>query len=246
MKKISIFLGYILFVISIFAQTEKQYVTIRGKVTDFENHPLDSVSVSFKHSDFTNVCSTLTDSDGYYQIKIPKGKYKSVTAINMTQYPTASPQIPEEDQRLEFWGWNFIADKDTTFDMHYHRMEAYGIRIFQIPGAFPSYVIYVRPMSLTRFQKESKNKAGEFKLSPAPENLGIKVTIDNKEVAVLMKQEVKEYAAPDKYVNAYLLTVGSLPENDKQPYHIFKIQLTDLENGDQGEGIYYFEKENYL
>ena len=30
------------------------------------------------------------------------------------------------------------------------------------------------------------------------------------------------------------------------PYRIFKVELTDLENGDRGEGLYYMEKENYI
>ena len=35
------------------------------------------------------------------------------------------------------------------------------------------------------------------------------------------------------------------PENIL-PYRIFKVELTDLENGDRGEGLYYMEKENYI
>lgn len=40
----------------------------------------------------------------------------------------------------------------------------------------------------------------------------------------------------------------ALPKHPKTdlPYRIFRIELTDLENGDQGEGLYYMEKENYI
>jgi len=31
----------------------------------------------------------------------------------------------------------------------------------------------------------------------------------------------------------------------KNTYRIFKVELTDLENGDRGEGLYYMEKEKY-
>ena len=79
----------------------------------------------------------------------------------MSTYPhTVKPGLAEKDQRLEFWAWNFIADRDTTLNIRYHRMEVYGLRIFHIPGGMPTYQIYVRPMSLTRtlqWQKEEKS-----------------------------------------------------------------------------------------
>lgn len=65
----------------------------------------------------------------------------------MSTYPhTVKPGLAEKDQRLEFWAWNFIADRDTTLNIRYHRMEVYGLRIFHIPGGMPTYQIYVRPM----------------------------------------------------------------------------------------------------
>lgn len=80
-------------------------------------------------------------------------------AINMSTYPhTVKPGLAEKDQRLEFWAWNFIADRDTTLNIRYHRMEVYGLRIFHIPGGMPTYQIYVRPMSLTRTLQWQKKK----------------------------------------------------------------------------------------
>ena len=34
--------------------------------------------------------------------------------------------------------------------------------------------------------------------------------------------------------------------NNTLPYYVFKVELTDLENGDRGEAIYYMEKETYV
>lgn len=45
--------------------------------------------------------------------------------------------------------------------------------------------------------------------------------------------------------NAYLLTVNMPRKETKNTYRIFKVELTDLENGDRGEGLYYMEKEKY-
>ena len=114
---------------SLVAQTSQvitDSVTINGRVTDYDNHPLDNVSVSWARPDFSEVSVTLTDKNGNYSIRIPKGKYHSMGALNMDEYIIANSTLPEKDQRLEFWGWDFIADRDTTLNIQYHRMEAYG------------------------------------------------------------------------------------------------------------------------
>jgi hypothetical protein len=108
--------------------------------------------------------------------------------------------------------------------------------------------VYVRPMSLTRTQAWMKaGKPKEAILAPEPEQLKAVVWINGEEVPILMKQEIKEYFAPDEWGNAYLLTVD-MPKNRNNtlPYYVFKVELTDLENGDRGEAIYYMEKETYV
>ena len=236
---------------SLVAQTSQvitDSVTINGRVTDYDNHPLDNVSVSWARPDFSEVSVTLTDRNGNYSIRIPKGKYHSMGALNMDEYIIANSTLPEKDQRLEFWGWDFIADRDTTLNIQYHRMEAYGLRAFRIPGATPAYQVYVRPMSLTRTQAWMKaGKPKEAILAPEPEQLKAVVWINGEKVPILMKQEIKEYFAPDEWGNAYLLTVD-MPKNRNNtlPYYVFKVELTDLENGDRGEAIYYMQKETYV
>ena len=62
-----------------------------------------------------------------------------------------------------------------------------------------------------------------------------------------MKKEIKEYLKTDEYCNAYLLTVD-IPKQSREdlPYLTFKVELTDLENGDRGEGLYCMDKEDYV
>ena len=159
--------------------------------------------------------------------------------------------LPENEHRLEFWGWNVIADHDTTLNIRYHRMEAYGLHAFYIPGATPAFQIYVRPMSLTRSyewlrQRSTTNDSKLIKLSPSTNEIGIRVEIDGEEVAILQKQEIEEFVNADESLNAYLLTVD-IPQNQtNRPYWVIKVELTDLENGDRGEGLYYMEKPNYV
>lgn len=249
---------------------QQDSVTIRGRVTDYNGQPIDSCSVFWQDPSFNDIKEAITDKNGYYTALIPKGKYQSMGAINTSTYPhTAKAGLSEADQRLEFWTWDFIADRDTTFDIRYHRMEAYGIRIFHIPGGMPTYQIYVRPMGLTRTlqwvketkpesfnrsqnlstppqQQEVSQHAKSTLLAPPADKLKAVVWIDGEEMPVLMKQEIKEYFDANEWGNAYLLTVA-MPKKPKKglPYRIFKVELTDLENGDRGEGLYYMEKENY-
>lgn len=228
---------------------EPETVTIIGQVTDYNGTPIDSCSVFWKSSSFENIVEVFTDKGGRYTAQVPKGKYQSVAAIYMPSYASIAMQegkLKEEDYRLEFWAWDFVADRDTTLDIRYHRMEAYGIRAFRIPGATPSFQIYVRPMSLTRTLEWMKRDAQseECLMAPSSELLDVKVWIDGEEVSVLMKQEIKERLGEGAYANAYLLTVD-MPEHPREdlPYRTFKVELTDLENGDRGEGYYYMDKE---
>lgn len=266
MKLLSILALFFYLNSNVYAQIQKDLVTITGRVSDYKGNPIDNCSVMFQNSNFDVLYETKTDEKGKYQIDIPKGKYSNISAINMDTYPhTMKHGTKNEDLRLEFWGWNFIADRDTTLNIQYNRMEAYGLHVFQVPGGVPAYQIYVRPMSLTRFltnkgiqnaqhkedlsniaQMSSADTAKCDNIAPAIDKAGIKVWIDGEEVDVLMKQQIKEYYEATEYGIAYYITVNRPEKSTTLPYKIFKIELTDLENGDKGEAIYYLEKTNYI
>lgn len=246
MKSFIILLSILLASSPLAAQTEADSVTICGRVTDYNDMPLDSVSVCWQSTTFATITEVLTDKDGYYKARIKKGKYYAMGALNMSQYIVTGSELPEKDQRLEFWGWNFIADRDTTFDMQYHRMEAYGVHVFNVRGGTPGYTIYVRPMSLTRYQQWAKDKTPESLLAPSPGNAEIAVTINGTATPVRMIQEIKEYFEPGQYGNAYLLFVDPVKTRNGLPYDIFRIRITDKENGDKGEAVYFREKEQFV
>ena len=251
-------------------QAQNDSVTIAGKVTDFDGTPIDSCTVCWMNESFETITQALTNSEGYYSAKIKKGNYNAVAAIYEPSYTynALNTELPESEHRLEFWAWNFIADRDTILNIRYHRMEAYGIHSFYIPGAVPTFQIYVRPMSLTRtydWMKKKKpkslvhgedlskitqqpvtKKAKSSKLSPSTKEIGIRVWIDDEEVELLQKQEINEYVNANEIMNAYLLTVDCPTHNTSLPYWVIKVELKDLKNGDCGEGIYYMVKNNYM
>lgn len=268
MKRFFVVLGLFLPLMAT-AQTLEDSVTITGRVTDFHGNPIDSCSVYWTSPDFEPLKEVVSNKEGYYKARLKKGKYLSMAAIYSSSYTHNASKNgwPESKQRLEFWAWNFIADRDTTLDIRYHRMEAYGIHAFYVAGAMPAYQIFVRPMSLTRFfafqkkypesveraqnvsgvvQKAQQNNVRIDGLSPSAKDLKVRVWIDGEEVSLLKKQEIEEYVNTHESENAYLLTVDRPKHRTNLPYIIFKVELTDLVNGDQGEGYYYMEKDDFV
>lgn len=224
-------------------------VTVSGRVTDFDGNPIDSVTVGWLNPAFSGQYYATTDADGRYCARIPKGRYAYAGGINMAEYPNAGSMLSEADQRLEYWAWNFIADRDTVFDFRYHRLEVYGVNAFQIQGATPGYTIYFRPMSLTRSQQTERKfpgweKDADFRgnvaLAPPIDSTRIEVTINGEPVAIKMAQEVKEYFGEGVWSNAYMLFVD--PPKAKSNIRNFKIVMEDLGNGDKGEATYTLEE----
>ena len=267
MKQLLFLLSLLLAATASRAQS-RDSVTISGQVTDYEGRPQDSTTLVWQYKDFRVAAQAHTDSDGRYTARIPKGKYQSMAAVDFGRYlHTAPTHVADADQRLEFWAWDFIADRDTTLDIHYHRMEAYGIRAFRIPGSVPAYQVFVQPQGLTRIRKALKehpdlltagkdlrniqqkplsDKATYVPFGPSIDQLKATVWIDGEQVGVLHKQSVQLYLFAGYYTNAYLLTVDRPKRATTLPYHVFKVELEDLDNGDRGEGLYYMEKEEYV
>lgn len=131
-------------------EAEKNVVTISGKVTNFEGIAIDSAVVQILHSDFTTAYETYTDKDGNYNLKnIRKGKYAAMYVIRPKEYPRKDA-VEEKDMRLEFWGWNIIADRDLIINPRYHKLELYGTTVFEEYGGRPELLVYFRPMSITK------------------------------------------------------------------------------------------------
>lgn len=216
---------------------DPENIMISGKVTYFNGDPVDSALVEVKNKDFSTAFSTHTDKNGNYSLQVKKGKYLGLLAIRMDEYPRFS-SLPAGEQKLEFWAWNFIADRDTLVNMQYDRLEIYGLNAFRIYGSYPGFTIYCRPMSLGRMHE------GISDLAPEPEELDITVEINGKAVKLNMKQKVREFV-PDDELYGYLLHVDLPGKESGKPYDIFRIKMKNLANGDTGEALLYKENSIY-
>lgn len=174
-------------------------VRIYGRVTDFRDTPLDSVTVRLKNKKFENLYETITDSDGYFSMKVEKKRYSCLYAIKLDDYGKT---------KLEYWAWNIPAYKDLEINPRYERMEIYGMNAFE-PQVSPyeTYMVYFRPMSLTKslaFQGENDKKeqeqraiAGKSIIDIAPNSISkdeLLARINGYESEVISIKKVTEYA----------------------------------------------------
>lgn len=248
MKKAILILGIL---VVIFSQAKAQEtITISGRVTDFDGNPIDSSIVKLNYPDFgTAAYETHTDKDGYYKIEnVEKGKYISLFAMRMKEYPRANA-VDEEDMRLEFWAWNIIADRDLTINPRYHKLEIYGTTVFKEFGGATGFFIYFRPMSVTKYISYSKElyldkKAAEkaMDVSIDPEHLEVKIYADEEPLNINSIQQIDLFTGKgNQPMKGYLLQVDEPVNKTLKPYIIFKVEANNKEHDEKGESIYFYE-----
>ncbi len=227
MKRLFLILAIdFLICISSFSQSGK--ITITGKVTDFNNNPIDSAIIEIKNNSFKTLYSTYSSKTGDYSMTIDGGMYFALSCIRMRDYGI---------NNLEFWAWNVQAFNNTTLNIHYDKLEIYGVNVFRIQGAFPGYTMYFRPMSLSRFLNKMTD------ISPSIENLDLSVEINGKNVKINSVQKVSEFNNTQKIYGFLIQT--DLTDSVSKESDIIKIVGRDKQNGEMGEAIYYKTRTKY-
>lgn len=252
MKTILFLLIFLTSLFCIAQSNNNETISISGRVTDFDGHPIDSAAVELKHADFSQAYITYSDSMGYYKLEnVKKGKYMAMYVLRLKEYPRNNA-VPKEDMRLEYWAWNIIADKDLVINPRYHRLELYGTKVFRIEGAYPGLMVYVRPMSLGKllaYQEEiytNKSKTEQYTdISVQPENFQVKIYANEKPLHINSIQAVKEYTGENQPpLIGYLMHV-EIKERPTQTL-VFRIEATNVEFNERGENLYFYELQNYL
>ncbi len=205
----------------------QDYVTISGKITDFENLPMDSVSIELKDSNFITVDSAMSAKGGLYSFKTKKNNYFALCAVKKSDYAKSN---------LEFWTWNVPAHKDLTIDIQIEKIEIYGVNVFKIQGAFPAYTIYMRPMSITRFLDNRKQNETTRSIAPNIDSVEINVSIDGQRLKIYSIQKVNEYAGKQSMTGYFIQTEFKQP---KDKYSAIDITLYDRERKEFGKAKYY-------
>jgi hypothetical protein len=226
MKKIVIFLFLTVSSLNLFSQDS---IRIFGQVRDFKGNPLDSVTVRLKNKKFENLYETITDRNGYYEIKALKNSYNCLYAIKFSEYAKT---------KLEYWAWNIPAYSNLEINPKYDRMEVYGINAFE-PQVSPhdTYIIYFRPMSLTKSlkiqgkinKKELEQNAISEKslVNIAPDTISkneLDVRINGYQSDVLAINKITEYAR-GVLMYGYTIQIRKPLESEKLELEYDKISI---------------------
>jgi len=211
-------------------------VKISGYVRDFDGNPLDSVVVHLKDKNFSDLFTTYSDKFGYYELIIPASNYYCMYAIQESQYGKS---------RLEFWGWNIPAYKDLNINPSYNRLEVYGVNIFEPQvEPFETYMVYFRPMSLTRVLPLKDKDLNNYDIAPdslTRNDIVIKMNGDSARIVNITK--VSEIARGKRLFGYLIQFIKSNSANPElKDYDKIEITVTDPGNGDKGKSISYVKR----
>lgn len=181
---------------------------IEGYVTDKYKTPVANAIIEVKSENFITLFCAESNESGYYKLDIPLGQYPFLTAVK--DYAV---------NYLEYWCQNISLQNDMTLDLSLDKLEIYGLHVFSVKGAGNSLMAYFRPMSLLKFQQGAQDIA--------PEDITIKVIIDNQEMPVINTNLVKEFAG-GRQMSAYLIQVETTERNTL--WHKFDLHIEDKDN----------------
>lgn len=181
---------------------------LEGYVTDKNKSPVANAHIEVKGEDFITLFSAESNESGYYKLDMPAGKYPFLTAVK--DYGV---------NYLEYWCQNITLQNDMSLDVSFDKLEIYGLHVFEVKGAGNSLMAYFRPMSLLKFRQGVQDIA--------PEDITIKVVIDNREMPVITINSVKEFAG-DREMSAFLIQVETAESN--MLWHKFDLQIVDKDS----------------
>jgi hypothetical protein len=212
---------------------------IYGRVTDFEGRPIEGAAVELKAASFQNVAAVKSGADGSYSLAVKQGTYMALTAVK--DYRT---------KHLEYWAWNVPAFSEVRIDPRFDRLEVYALNAWRPQGAYPSYQLYFRPMSLMK-TGAAVIKAGALEglaklplidIAPELTAADIEVKVNGEPVDVLRVNKVREASGPAQDMVAYLIQVA-LPEAPADGnWIVFDVTLSDRATGEKGEGRLYLPR----
>ncbi len=206
-------------------------IKIYGKVTDFDDNSVTNAKIEIKDKNFKTIYQTLSDIKGKYTLKLKKGTYTALTASR--DYKT---------KNLEYWVWNVPAYQDLQINPRIGGLELYAMNGFIPQGAYPSLIIYFRPMSLKRFKEEEGNFKSKITIDIAPDlsKNDIELKINNEQVNILEINKIKEFAGNDQSIFAYLIQ-SELPADWKKAEYLYiSLALIDSETNERGEGCLFY------
>ncbi|HVP91393.1 MAG TPA: carboxypeptidase-like regulatory domain-containing protein [Terriglobales bacterium] len=214
-------------------------VKVSGQVTDFKNQPVEGASVELKDARFETVAKAVSGKDGRYSLAAAKGRYMALTAVKDYQV-----------RCLEYWAWNVPAERDLEINPRFDRIEVYAMNAWRPQGAYPSYQVYFRPMSLARTGAAVMKARGMEGLKKVPlidiaPDLGagdVEARVDGERVDVIRVNKVREASGPAQDMVAYLIQVSLPKAPPAGDWVVIDLTLSDRATGEKGEGRLYLPR----
>jgi hypothetical protein len=212
---------------------------VNGRVMSFDGKPVAGAEVALKAANFENVAAVRSGADGSYSLTVEQGLYIALTAVK--DYQT---------KNLEYWAWNIPAFGEVQVNPRFDRLEVYALNAWRPQGAYPSYQICFRPMSLMKTAAAVMKAGGMEGLAKLPlldiaPDLGtgdIEVKINGGRVDVLRVNKVREASGPGQDMFAYLIQVALPRTPAPGDWVIFDVTLSDKTTGEKGEGRLYLPR----
>lgn len=214
-------------------------VTISGRVTDFKGAAIEGAMVALKDDRFDDVAAAQTGADGRYSLTVPAGHYMALIAVKDYQVKS-----------LEFWAWSVPAVRDLEIDPRFDRLEVYALNAWRPQGAYPSYQIYFRPMSLSRVGRlimaegglENLSKLPVVDIAPPLDKDDIEISIDGQDVEVLEVNRIREASGPGRVMFGYVIQTDLPKKPADGEYSVIRVTITDPETKEMGEGWLYVRR----
>jgi len=212
---------------------KERHLRIYGTVTDFQGKCIEGAKVEILNEKFNSLYQTTTNSFGKYELFVNTGKYLALMAVK-----------DYKEKFLEFWAWNLEPLSDLQINPRIDGLELYCLNAFKPQGAFPSIMVYFRPMSLKRFNDHlimNKSKGDDLiDISPEISKKDIEVTVNNKLVKILEVNKVREKANNTQSIIGYLIQI-EIPKLSL-PFETARISLVVNDNvtKEKGEALLFW------
>jgi hypothetical protein len=214
-------------------------VTISGKVTDFNKHPIEGADVVLLDDLFSPVTQTTSDARGDYALQAEPGRYNALFAAK--DYKTGN---------LEYWAWNVPATGNLTINPKIDGLELYALNAFMPQGGLPSLFVYFRPMSLSRYnatvKPEPKDKKQPetvlYDISPRLTKEDIKIKIGTEDAKVIEVNNIKEQTGNFEAMPAYLVQCVFPSDPESLKFVPVEITITDPETQETGSACIYWKR----
>lgn len=240
--------------LSLLAFSAQSKITVSGLVTDKAGNPVEKCDVFFNSQAWIddNSVHATCDKKGRYSAEIEPGLYNSMYVCDETQYGKT---------KLEFWGWNLMLDKTQTLDAQFDTMEVYSLSTWASNGGSNSIFASFRPMSLVKalspsYQQVEMNgkKLAMFDIAPTLTMDVIKGYLDEQPLELVGYNWSYEKVAscgdvPEGIESKNGCVMPMIIAQFKKPkmaagLHTLKIDITDSDTGDFGQGITHFTSNN--